>query len=84
MYCRNCGKQIPDDSKFCQNCGQDMEVVREVKINEPPNSSEEPKPIETTKPINIPTSIKTPPLPIMTGKSQVIKPEKAPKQNMQP
>lgn len=21
MFCRNCGKQIPDDSKFCQFCG---------------------------------------------------------------
>lgn len=21
MYCSQCGKQIPDDAKFCQNCG---------------------------------------------------------------
>jgi len=21
MYCRNCGKQIPDDSRFCPECG---------------------------------------------------------------
>jgi len=21
MYCKNCGKQIDDDSKFCKNCG---------------------------------------------------------------
>lgn len=21
MYCKNCGKEIPDDSKFCQHCG---------------------------------------------------------------
>jgi hypothetical protein len=22
MFCHNCGKQIPDDSKFCPYCGQ--------------------------------------------------------------
>ena len=21
MYCKNCGKQIADDSKFCKYCG---------------------------------------------------------------
>lgn len=21
MYCRNCGKQLADDAKFCQSCG---------------------------------------------------------------
>jgi len=21
MYCKNCGKEIPNDSKFCQHCG---------------------------------------------------------------
>lgn len=22
MYCRKCGKQIPDDSNYCQHCGE--------------------------------------------------------------
>ena len=22
MYCRYCGKEIPDDSKFCSSCGK--------------------------------------------------------------
>ena len=22
MYCKNCGSQIDDDSKFCDKCGQ--------------------------------------------------------------
>lgn len=31
MYCRNCGKEISDDSKFCQHCGtmQETNVVPE-------------------------------------------------------
>ena len=24
MYCGNCGSQIPDDARFCQNCGFDV------------------------------------------------------------
>ena len=46
MYCNSCGKQNPDDSKFCSNCGKPTRgnpvelsttahksVIREVKIN---------------------------------------------------
>ena len=21
MYCKNCGKELPDDAKFCMECG---------------------------------------------------------------
>lgn len=24
MYCRKCGKQIPDNSRFCSFCGEDL------------------------------------------------------------
>ena len=24
-YCRKCGAEIPDDAKFCQNCGNAVE-----------------------------------------------------------
>lgn len=24
MYCRFCGKQIPDQAKFCPECGADL------------------------------------------------------------
>lgn len=27
MFCTNCGKEIPDDSNFCQHCGFNVEVV---------------------------------------------------------
>ena len=24
MYCTSCGKQMPDDAKFCPSCGQGL------------------------------------------------------------
>ena len=27
MFCRKCGKQIPDDSRFCQHCGKAVQVI---------------------------------------------------------
>jgi uncharacterized membrane protein len=29
MYCRNCGKQIPDNSKFCPECGAAQVIFEE-------------------------------------------------------
>ncbi len=26
MYCKHCGKEIADDSKFCQHCGEKQDV----------------------------------------------------------
>ena len=33
MYCRHCGKQIPEDSEFCPGCGKptDLEPQEPVK-----------------------------------------------------
>ena len=33
MYCRKCGKQIPDDSAFCQFCGTILEYTPELVSN---------------------------------------------------
>jgi len=34
MYCRNCGKEIPDGSQFCKYCGATQKG--EVKVPQPP------------------------------------------------
>ncbi len=26
MFCKNCGKEIPDETKFCSNCGTAVEL----------------------------------------------------------
>jgi uncharacterized membrane protein YvbJ len=40
MYCKNCGKEIADDSKFCQHCGT---AQLEVQVSEPTQVVEQPK-----------------------------------------
>ncbi len=27
MYCRNCGKELPDDARFCTGCGCSLDAV---------------------------------------------------------
>jgi len=29
MYCNQCGKQIPDDAKFCHHCGSAIGIEQE-------------------------------------------------------
>ena len=45
MYCKNCGNQITDDSKFCFNCGTPIEITK-------------PEEVETQKPDNTETIVK--------------------------
>lgn len=37
MFCRHCGKGIPEDSRFCPNCGTKINSVETVK---PPKTRE--------------------------------------------
>lgn len=34
MYCKECGKEIADNSKFCQFCGKKLENVKSLNLNE--------------------------------------------------
>lgn len=36
MYCKNCGKEITDNSAFCPNCGERLTNVQEVNNAVPP------------------------------------------------
>lgn len=33
MYCNNCSKHNPEDSKFCKSCGQKLEKVSEQEVD---------------------------------------------------
>lgn len=45
MYCKNCGKQISDDSKFCQYCGEKQNTNEKLIIEK----KSENQPRERTK-----------------------------------
>ena len=32
MFCKNCGHEISDDSKFCSNCGTKVEVEEDIVV----------------------------------------------------
>lgn len=37
MYCRKCGKYLPDDSKYCGECGESFESVSYQQAEQPDN-----------------------------------------------
>lgn len=57
MHCESCGKQIPDDSKFCEFCGTPVKektnvkpVVQEKQVEKPVRKPAKPNSIKETKP----------------------------------
>ncbi|MFA7222823.1 MAG: zinc ribbon domain-containing protein [Bacilli bacterium] len=42
MYCHKCGKQIPDDAKFCPYCGEDVSNDNKKEDDIYPVSDEHP------------------------------------------
>lgn len=59
MYCSNCGNPLPDDAKFCPNCGapvampkkEDLKPAEEQKSTEEQKSVAEQKEAEEQKPV---------------------------------
>lgn len=38
MFCENCGKQLEDDAIFCPECGQKVQVTKEMMKKEEMNN----------------------------------------------
>ena len=51
MFCRICGKKLPDDSRFCMYCGEKV-----IKVAESAKTEEKPEPIKE-KPSNSGTRV---------------------------
>lgn len=52
MYCKYCGNEIEDNSKFCKNCGKNLTE------DKPKENTEQNKPIENHKDEKWPTGLK--------------------------
>ena len=55
MFCSNCGKQLPDEARFCDRCG--MPVREPIHIPEPEPETEpvkDPEPEPEPEPVKIP------------------------------
>ena len=51
MFCRYCGNELPDDAKFCNNCGAivDTEQQEPENIPKPPEAKSTPvKPLASS------------------------------------
>ena len=55
MYCPNCGQQQPDESKFCNNCGADLQAVKQEPNPTPAAENQNPAPQPVQQPIQPPT-----------------------------
>lgn len=43
MFCENCGNQLPDDSKFCKECGSATNKAQAAAAQPPPQQEQEKK-----------------------------------------
>ncbi len=60
MYCKYCGTQISNDSKFCHNCGSNVEPQGDVALQPVVEQPVVAEPIEPVKPkVSISKSIKS-------------------------
>ncbi|MDO4458908.1 MAG: zinc-ribbon domain-containing protein [Clostridia bacterium] len=58
MFCIKCGKQIPDEAKFCPECGFNFGTLTEEKKEEP--KVEIPKTVAPPQPIVLPRYVERP------------------------
>ena len=67
MFCSNCGKQLPDNAKFCPDCGQPIIIPETTYVSEPepepvpvaaPEPVKEPEPVRAPEPVRVPDPVK--------------------------
>lgn len=34
MYCTECGFKLPDKAKFCPNCGNKIEIIKTIDVDD--------------------------------------------------
>lgn len=49
MYCNNCGKHNPEDSKFCKSCGKELVKISDSKKNTQDEKKQDESVIHTGK-----------------------------------
>lgn len=65
MFCENCGKQIPDNAKFCPFCGQGTVVMNAQEPASTPVPEPIPVPMPTPGPVPVPSPTPAPsPIPV--------------------
>ncbi|MDR1720159.1 MAG: zinc ribbon domain-containing protein [Dysgonamonadaceae bacterium] len=62
MFCENCGKEIPNDSRFCEYCGASLAAAPTVTTTPPPSPASTPPSAQPSSPPP-PPSVKAPEIP---------------------
>lgn len=61
MYCPTCGKQVPDDSKFCEGCGANLIAPADAAVPAEPQPETVPEPTQPVVEAAPPKPAYTPP-----------------------
>ena len=77
MYCQNCGKQIPDDSRFCHFCGKEQEELKPAPVFSSPKPPA-PPPIKLVVPTSTPAPRRPEPVPPAPVRTAPVAPTSAP------
>ena len=87
MFCRNCGQEIGDNVKFCNNCGMPVKVRAEVPSNPPVPPAPSVPPVPPVQRTVTPPPVKAPAPAIWqnagTAAAQPVRPEYSGKSRMQ-
>ena len=51
MYCRNCGSEITEGSRFCNRCGSPVEIIVQPEVSKPVMYSEPAPSVVSEEPV---------------------------------